>query len=77
MVLAAGRGTLGAVEQQAPLSRRHLKFLTGIGGRPAYFAVQYLELEGVTRVIVNCHHLAHHAVERHERVRTGRSGAAR
>jgi mannose-1-phosphate guanylyltransferase / phosphomannomutase len=54
MVLAAGHGTrLGALGRSIP------KVLVPIGGRPLLERqLEYLEREGVSRVIINAHHLA-------------------
>jgi NDP-sugar pyrophosphorylase family protein len=54
MVLAAGHGTrLGALGRTIP------KVLVPIGGRPLLERqLEYLEREGVSRVVINAHHLA-------------------
>jgi NDP-sugar pyrophosphorylase family protein len=54
MILAAGRGTrLGALGRRVP------KVLVGVGGRPLLQRqLDYLEREGLSRVVINAHHLA-------------------
>ena len=54
IVLAAGHGTrLGALGRSIP------KVLVPIGGRPLLERqLEYLEREGVSRVVINAHHLA-------------------
>jgi mannose-1-phosphate guanylyltransferase len=54
MILAAGRGTrLGALGRSVP------KVLVRVGGRPfLQRQLDYLEREGISRVVINTHHLA-------------------
>ena len=54
MILAAGRGTrLGALGRSVP------KVLLDVGGRPLLERhFEYLQREGVSRVVLNAHHLA-------------------
>jgi NDP-sugar pyrophosphorylase family protein len=56
MILAAGRGTrLGALGRSIP------KVLVPVGGEPLLQRqLDYLEREGVSRVVINAHHLAAH-----------------
>jgi mannose-1-phosphate guanylyltransferase len=58
MLLAAGRGTrLHAVEPDVP------KALISIGGEPLLARqLRYLETQGISRVVVNAHHLADQVV---------------